>query len=537
MPSAPLPANEPERLKALRRYGVLDTAAEPAFDNLVELASRICDVPIALVSLVDSDRQWFKSRIGLDVSETHRDYAFCAHAILRPDEVLHIEDALLDPRFADNPLVTGPPHIRFYAGAPLITADDFALGTVCTIDVRPRRLSAGQVASLRALARVASLLLDDRLHARWESERVTETHRLEIERLVTIATQTLDLHVFIDRDLVFRSVNETYLRYWDVPREAVIGKRLDEIERDELSRSDELRPLLSRAFGGVSSTVRTLVSYPTMGPRHMEHAVLPARAESGTTIGAVVRSHDVTELVEKSEALSVTTKKLEDVVLTQQRFIHLLSHDLREPINTIMNFTDLLAEEHSASMSVEARDFLSRVCGAGRRMRALIDDLVELIRVDDHAWTPQPVDLGELVGELLLDLDDAIRRTGAEVMVGPLPIVRGERSLLRVLLQNVVANALKFTRPESPPRVRIDGVVSRETVEVRVADDGIGIPTEQLEKVFDVFHRLHTRKRYEGTGLGLAICRRIVELHGGKIWATSEPNAGASIHVLLSIAT
>ncbi len=147
---APHPPDEAARLRALHAQRILDTAAERVFDDFTRLAATICETPISLVSLVDNHRQWFKSRIGLGVEQTSRDVAFCAYAILTP-ETLVVEDALADPRFADNPLVTADPHIRFYAGAPLRTAEGHALGTLCVIDTQPRLLSAMQREALEIL--------------------------------------------------------------------------------------------------------------------------------------------------------------------------------------------------------------------------------------------------------------------------------------------------------------------------------------------------------------------------------------------------
>ncbi|WP_394221355.1 ATP-binding protein [Alteromonas gracilis] len=152
MIAAPLHENEDERLAELLSYDVLDTEAEQLFDDLTALASQICETPIALISLVDPDRQWFKSRVGLDAEETSREIAFCSHAILQED-VFEIPNACEDPRFFDNPLVTGAPDIRFYAGAPLITPSGHAIGTLCAIDRKPRKLSESQKASLQTLSK------------------------------------------------------------------------------------------------------------------------------------------------------------------------------------------------------------------------------------------------------------------------------------------------------------------------------------------------------------------------------------------------
>lgn len=172
MMKPPRPKDERERLETLREYEILDSPPEQDFDDLVLLASKICDVPIALISLVDSERQWFKARVGLSAEQTHRDISFCGHAILQPD-VLVVPDAVLDVRFADNPLVTGDLQIRFYAGAQLQAPDGQNIGTICIIDQQPRSLTEEQKEALRAIARqvIAQLELR-RFIRRLESARV-----------------------------------------------------------------------------------------------------------------------------------------------------------------------------------------------------------------------------------------------------------------------------------------------------------------------------------------------------------------------------
>jgi GAF domain-containing protein len=158
---APIPDNEAERLAALQEYRILDTAAEQAYDDITALAAQICGVPIAMISLVDESRQWFKSKLGLNEKETPRDVAFCAHAILQ-SEPLIVRDALKDMRFADSALVTRSPHIRFYAGFPLSSPEGFTLGTLCAIDRKPRRLTPAQKQAMQALSRQVMALLEAR---------------------------------------------------------------------------------------------------------------------------------------------------------------------------------------------------------------------------------------------------------------------------------------------------------------------------------------------------------------------------------------
>ncbi|NTW01177.1 MAG: PAS domain S-box protein [Oscillochloris sp.] len=164
MHPAPLPTNEARRLAALRNYQILDTPADPDFDDLVRLAATICGAPIALISLVDAERQWFKARLGIEVTELPRETSFCGHVITNPDQIMVIPDTYQDVRFADNPLVTGEPKIRFYAGAPLVTTDGDALGTICVVDQNPHEheLTSFQQETLRVLSRQVMVLLEQR---------------------------------------------------------------------------------------------------------------------------------------------------------------------------------------------------------------------------------------------------------------------------------------------------------------------------------------------------------------------------------------
>jgi GAF domain-containing protein len=175
---APIPSNEEHRLEALQRYRILDTAAEASYDDITSLAGYICGTPMAFVSLVDTARQWFKSKVGLDLAETSREVAFCAHTILGSD-LLEVSDALQDARFADSPL-TRPPHaIRFYAGMPLVSPEGASVGALCVADRVPRVLEDGQTKALRALGRQVVCLLEQRRVAADLAQALAEVATLQ----------------------------------------------------------------------------------------------------------------------------------------------------------------------------------------------------------------------------------------------------------------------------------------------------------------------------------------------------------------------
>jgi two-component system NtrC family sensor kinase len=177
----PMPAPDQDRVAALQKYAILDTEPERAFDDLTLLASHVCKTPIALISLVDEDRQWFKSKIGIDASETPRDIAFCSTAI-QQSEVMVIPDTLQDERFRDNPMVVAEPKIRFYAGAPLINEEGYALGTLCVVDRAPREFAPEQKEALQALGRLVLAQLEFRRNLQLLKEALTDRTQAEHER-------------------------------------------------------------------------------------------------------------------------------------------------------------------------------------------------------------------------------------------------------------------------------------------------------------------------------------------------------------------
>jgi len=535
MQVAPLPANETQRLERLRSYGVLDTLPQSAFDDITALASSICGTPIALISLVDQDRQWFKARYGLEALQTSREVAFCSHAINDPGHVMEVEDATRDWRFKDNPLVTAAPDIRFYAGAPIVTDDGFALGTVCVIDRRARSLNDGQREALRSLANlVVSLIEHEKEHLELHRHRAAEAKR-QTELLAALTAAGLDLISFVDAEYTYRYVNARYLKYWNRTEPEIVGHRIADLMGQALFEQT-IQPHFDRALAGETVNYEVLLDFPGMGPRHVDVSYLPAINEGGEVIGVVVRAHDIHSLKQHEKDLEGTVALLEHKTLEQERFIHIISHDLREPINTITNFAGLLAEDERLALPDHAQRYLRFVRSGGLRMKSLLEDLLNFLHLEHHAIQRVSVDLTQLVVDIRDDLGATLADKGGRVEFGLLHTASGDATLLRILLQNLVSNGLKFSRKGIAPLVKITSSLENGSLQLQVCDNGIGIAADQTDKIFGMFTRLHSKKEYEGSGLGLSICKRVAELHGGRVSVTSESGSGSCFTLQLPAA-
>lgn len=250
---------------------------------------------------------------------------------------------------------------------------------------------------------------------------------------------------------------------------------------------------------------------------------------------AVVVGRDVSQRVAAEAALAATVEELSRSNLSLERFAQITSHDLKEPLRTIVSFAQLLERQLGDGLPADARESLDFLKLGAKRMHALVTDLLELSRVSDAVGSFQPVDLNMVLEGVLASLREVVAENDADIVAGTLPTVIADRWQMHQLLLNLVGNAVKFRRPGVRTEVRISAERRQDEWWISVADNGIGIESCYLEQVFQVFQRLHTIDAYPGTGIGLAICKAVVERHKGRIWIQSRPGQGTTVIVALPV--
>lgn len=234
-----------------------------------------------------------------------------------------------------------------------------------------------------------------------------------------------------------------------------------------------------------------------------------------------------------SQALAKQAEELAASNADLERFAYVASHDMKEPLRTIASYISLLKMDIEDTLTDETRKFMHFIQDGAKRLQQMIDDLLSYSRVGGDELVIDDVNLQDVVSDNLKALEDLIKRNDATITVGDLPTVTGDHSLLMLLMQNLMSNAIKFKNPELPPKIEIKAELQDNIWDISVSDNGLGISEKHQESIFGLFHRLHSRDDYEGTGLGLAICERIVVRHGGKIRVQSVPGEGSTFHFTL----
>ena len=522
------PENDAQRVEALRALHLLDTDPEERFDRITRLATRVFDIPISMVSFVDAERQWFKSCVGLAAAETPRTVSFCAHAIQR-SEALVVEDARDDPRFRDNPLVTGEPHVRFYAGQPLVTFDGYRVGTLCVIDRVPRRFDAADRVALFDLAQLVENELD-----RIASEKLRERANKAQERLHEFFTLSLDMLCIANFEGYFQKLNPAWSE--------TLGYSLEELcERPfvEFVHAKDRDRTVAEA-GKLMEGGRTIAFTNRYRCKDgvYKHLLWSAAADpKARLIYAVAR--DISQFKQAESELRRAMRFSEEASRAKSRFLANMSHEFRTPLNSVIGFANVLLEQDNVPPGSESHDYLERIRDNGTHLLELVNDVLDLSKVEAGRidLELEKVDLAELVSDVVANFTPQARAKqltlAVEAPAGMQPLVTDRQRLMQILI-NLVANAIEFT-DAGGVTVRVESK-GGQPQHVLVVDSGIGIAEHRVHEIFEAFKQLDSSdaRQHTGTGLGLAISKSLAQRLGYRIEVESTPGAGTTFRIHFS---
>jgi PAS domain S-box-containing protein len=301
----------------------------------------------------------------------------------------------------------------------------------------------------------------------------------------------------------------------------------------------EARPLMARAVQeGIEKGTQWDLELPFItatGRRIWVRTLGKAQFENGKPVRLFGAFQEITDRKRAEETIRDYIVRVEQSNRDLEEFAYVASHDLQEPLRKITAFSDRLVSKYDSVFDESGRDYLKRMHNASQRMQTLLNDLLAYSRVATHARPFKSVDLNTVAQHVISDLDARIKQTNGKIVIEALPVIEAESTQMYQLLQNLVANALKYSDNGRAPIINISGQIIGEQCQINVKDNGIGFDVQYLDRIFKAFQRLHSRDKYEGTGMGLAICRRIVERHHGKITATSVPGEGSTFIVTLPV--
>ncbi|TDO20723.1 ATP-binding protein [Pedobacter duraquae] len=521
----PLLENEAERLKALQSYHILDTAEDADFDDLTALAAAICQTPIALISLVDQKRQWFKSHKGLSARETPRDYSFCAHGLAVPTQPLIVTDATRDVRFKENPLVTGDPGIVFYAGVPLVNTDGFALGSLCVIDTESRELSAEQIAGLSILGRQVI----DKLELRRTLTNLAELNERLVESNHGLASAQLKLKQAIETGKMDTwSINPKtlevtmsgfikelfgYLPDEDLPMEAIL----------EAVDPDYRQMLLDVLKDALENAKPSDTEYPITNKITGEQIWVKAT-------GKVYFDSEGNQTEYSGMFMDITERKLDEI--RKNDFIGMVSHELKTPLTSINGYIQLLQAKAKKSEDSFSQKALEKSAMQVKKMTAMINGFLNVSRLQSGKILLQKESfmMDQLVRNTVEDI--IVSESNHNIILQPCSnlVVVGDADKIANVISNLVSNAIKYSPLGTTITVGCESV--NDTVTVSVSDEGMGISETDLQHLFERYYRVESGNTalISGFGIGLYLCAEIVQIHSGKIWAESTIGEGSTFY-------
>lgn len=527
-----------ERLEKLRSLYLLDTPADPAFDRLTRLATQILKTPISLVSLVDADRQFFKSFVGLPepwatTRETPLSHSFCQH-VVATGQPLVISDARTDPLVQDN-LAIRDLDVIAYAGMPLLTSDGFGLGSFCVISPEPRVWTDDELSILSDLA--TSVMTEIELQEKLRERDEVATHLEVSEERYRLISELMSDYAFSTKLDDSGNVKMDWITGDSFQR--VTGYTIEEVA--ELPRASMMiDEYIDQAFADADATLKGekrqgvyQIKTKQGDLRWLRVNRFPRWNDShDQVIGFYGIAHDITEeqLIQEQQQQLVAEQERTRAL---RQFITDVSHDFNTPLTIIQTSLYLLKK----TIDSEKHSRINLISEQATRLETLVENLILMSRLDDsNEWSFNALEINSIVKDLRFEISSQAVAKGIEVdwqLAEPLPNIDADSTYLLLALEHLVDNAIQFTPPNQSIIVRT--YRDAENVIFEVEDNGIGISEDNLPKIFERFFRADPARSSKGGGMGLAIVKLIVEMHRGTIEVESVVDQGSLFRLRLPI--
>jgi len=535
-------SEECKRLEILAAYGIMNTPAEEEFNSITRLAALVCNTPIALITFVDHERQWFKSKVGLALPQTPRSQAFC-HYTIQGDDVLEVPDARHDERFLDNPLVTGEPHIRYYCGVPLTTPEGYRLGSLCVIDRQPRQLNDQQRQALVALAGEVMAQLELKRQKK-ELEKQNALLAQSQHQLKALFEHTPGYLFTHDLQGIITSVNPAGALALGYEKASLEGKNAAVLLAFE--NKDRYRAYLRKIRTGQPVSGVTTIRTASGSERHWLYRNFCYQAP-GNQGYVICSAHDITDeeearrrLQQLNESLTTQVRSGKEALVSTHTdlnrtkaeldaFLYRSSHDLMGPLCSLKGLLHL-AQAESPQGSLEP--YFGLLHQSLHKLEHVLNHLRTHSNNKQHELQYEPVDFDALLARAVAGCSQVkgFNRISLHTEVeGDTPVVT-DRERLLVVLKSLLANSIAFQNFSIPdPRVHVSITATPDRVRICVADNGIGIPADKLDSIFKLFDRSSAQS--QGAGLGLYIAKEVVETLAGTIRVQSHPGVGSTFVV------
>lgn len=518
----------------MQRLQILDTPREQSFDDLVMLASQVMKVPMAVISIVDGDRVWFKAKVGMPVDEMPQAAALCDHP-LRLDQALVIPDAFRDPAYADHPTVAGPPHIRSYIGLPVHAPDGTVISVLAVGDTEPRVFSGEQISLLEAIGRQVEQVFA--LRATANERALDRDHALAREGRFRSVLQSLANGVIVyDVNGTIDDVNPSTEVILSASRDQLIGLNTlqsDAIHEDGTAFRPEDRPVSITLKYGIE--VRDVVMGLNLADGTRKWLLVnsaPLWDVAGRGSGAVVTFADVTDLLTLNNQLQESLGELAKAAQERAALLSSVSHDIRAPLAAIRMMTEILEDRADAITETQRNELIRRVRAEARRTEGVLTDLVSANRVGTGLEAPRRkrIDLEQLIYARAREFDGANHSIRVGELSGDLTMWADAAQLERII-DNLISNAVTHT--PAGTKIVIEAREYDGRIELAIDDDGPGVPEAMRVRVFSAYVRGERAADRPGTGLGLFLVQQFAQFHGGSARCLVSERGGARFVVTL----